>query len=209
MNALMEGQEIERKRIAEDLHDRLGSMLSTIKLYFHAFENKIAEFKSGGNSQYLKASKILDEAVLEVRRISHNITSSVLMKFGLVAALRDLGDTLESTEQIKVNVVAFGVDERLDNRIEVGLYRITQELINNILKHANATEMIIRLNQKKDLLTMTIIDDGVGFDVEEAKKKKGMGLYNVAVRAKQINGTLKITSKKGKGCKTIINIMLN
>jgi two-component system, NarL family, sensor kinase len=203
---MLEIQEQERKRIAADLHDRLGSMLSTVKLYFNSVEDQINTLKQQNREQYQKATSLLDEACDEVRKISHNLVSGELVKFGLVSALNQLKETISDTGQLKMAVMAFGMEKRLDSAMEISLYRIVQELMNNILKHAKATEITIQLNKVDDNLNIMIEDNGIGFDVEAALKKDGMGLRNMQTRVKKLNGTISVDSYKGRGTTTIIDI---
>ena len=145
LNLMMEGQEKERQRIAQDLHDRLGSMLSMVKMHFKSVEDNIEKIKKSSLGQYQKANELLDNACDEVRRIAHHMASGVLTKFGLVAALEDLQQTLEQSNQIEVEFIAHGLDDRLKKDLEIPIYRIVQELISNILRHANATSVTIQL----------------------------------------------------------------
>lgn len=207
ISAMLEGQELERKRIAEDLHDRLGSMLSTVKLHFAAFGNSLRTNELQV-PQYASANTLLDEACEEVRRIAHNMVSGVLTQFGLVPALRELADSIESSSDIKVNVSAFDLDERLESRMEIEIYRIVQELVSNILKHANATEVNIQLTRQEGLLNIMVEDNGHGFDTGRMNETAGMGLKNMAYRAERIGGTFHIDSFPGKGATAVIEIPL-
>lgn len=197
--AILEAQELERKRIAEDLHDRLGSRLAAVKLHFHAFRNNPGRT----NDFFATGSELLDGAVDEVREISHNMSSGILSKFGLAAALQDLQLTLENSKQISVQLHVHHLDERLDLNIELNLYRIVQELVSNILKHANATEIIIQLNRYEAELLLTVEDNGIGFD-RQSMSQKGIGLKNIESRLNKIHGKSHIDSSKGRG--TIVNI---
>ncbi|MCF8449387.1 MAG: sensor histidine kinase [Taibaiella sp.] len=206
VSSMLEVQEQERKRIAGDLHDRLGSMLSTVKLYFNTVEEQIDNLKSQNKEQYHKATALLDEACDEVRKISHNLVSGELVKFGLVSALNQLKNTIEDTGKMKMNVFAFGMEERLDSTMEISLYRVVQELMNNMLKHAKATEVTIQLNRVDDNLNIMVEDNGVGFDVAAVLAKDGMGLRNMETRVKKMQGVISIDSGKGRGTTTIIDI---
>ncbi|MBK7761865.1 MAG: sensor histidine kinase [Bacteroidetes bacterium] len=203
---MLEVQEQERKRIAADLHDRLGSMLSTVKLYFNSVEEQIDHLKTQNREQYHKATTLLDEACDEVRKISHNLVSGELIKFGLVSALNQLKVTLNETGKLTMHVLAFGMETRLDSAVEISLYRVIQELMNNMLKHAKANEVTIQLNKVDNNLNIVVEDNGIGFDVADALEKNGMGLRSVETRVKKLNGTLSIDSSKGRGTTTIIDI---
>ena len=203
---MLEVQEEERKRIAADLHDRLGSMLSTVKLHFNTVEQQIDTLREQNKDQYHKATTLLDEACDEVRKIAHNLVSGELVKFGLVSALNQLKETIEETGKLSIKVYAFGMEERLAANTEISLYRIVQELLNNILKHAKASEMTIQLNKVENNLNIVVEDNGAGYDVNAALAKDGMGLRNMQTRVKKLNGTIEFDSMKGRGSTTIIDL---
>lgn len=208
IHAMIEGQEGERQRIARDLHDRLGSILSMVKVHFKSVENNVEELKVSNKNQYDKANQLLDTAVTEVRQISHDLASGVLSKFGLTAALEDLKETLEGSNQIEVEFVAYGLDDRLDNEIEITIYRIVQELVSNVLKYAQAKNITIQLMNSKNGLNVIVEDDGVGFDIN-ADKEFGMGFKNIASRVDALDGKLNIDSTINKGTTISIDIPLN
>ncbi|MEQ9425330.1 MAG: sensor histidine kinase [Cyclobacteriaceae bacterium] len=203
LNAMLEGQEKERQRIAEDLHDRLGSMLAATKLHYNAIKTS-----NGDDVQIKKASKILDETIEETRKIAHNLASGVLSKFGLIAALNDLKATIEGSNQISMELITSNLDNRLSNEIEITLYRVVQELISNILKHANAHNITVQLTRHDDnTLTLMVEDDGIGFN-PSAIKSDGMGLSNVKARLEKLSGHVNIDSSSGNGTTTTIEIPL-
>lgn len=186
INAMLEGEEKERKRIAEDLHDRVGSMLSAMKLQ--------------ADSSNTKMNGLLDETVEEVRRISHNLETKVLNRFGLVAALEDLAEKIKSSGKVVFELQYLDLTERLDNKVEINTYRIVQELVSNALKHSQASEITTQVNRINNQLVITVEDNGVGFDSLEVKEKSsGMGLKNVMSRAHELNGNFNVDSGKGQG----------
>jgi signal transduction histidine kinase len=201
-HSVMDAQEAERKRIATELHDRLGSTLSAAKLYF----NHVEDLESAGtpviSNDFTKAMELLDTAVQDVRSISHSMASGVLTQFGLVPALMDLRETISGTGKIKMKVIAHGLDERLSQQTELQLYRIIQELVSNALKHSKATEIIVQLTQHSEELNVTVEDNGIGFDTNQTRE--GIGLKNIYSRADMLNAHLNIDSGKGRG--TLISI---
>ncbi|RPH33039.1 MAG: tetratricopeptide repeat protein [Bacteroidales bacterium] len=210
MSAMLEGQEGERKRIAQDLHDRLGSMLSMVKLHFKSVEENIQALRENNMVMYSKANNLLDEACEEVRKIANDLISGVLNKFGLIPALNNLKESIEATGQLKIEVFNFGFDEnRLEYNIEINLYRIIQELISNILKHSKASEVSIQLLKKEKRLNIVVEDNGIGFDVNQIKNKKGIGLRNIESRVDTLNGELNIDTGKGAGTTITIEIPIN
>lgn len=203
--ARLDGQEKERSRIAKDLHDRLGSMLSMVKIHYKFVEEQIEKLKTTNKKQYEKANTLLDEACEEVRKIANDINSGVLAKFGLVAALEDLSNTLNENGKLTVEFNTHNFDDRLSSDIEITIYRIIQELVNNILKHANAKEISIQLLQSDKLLNIMVVDDGIGF-IYEPLNLKGMGLKNVQSRVESLKGDLYVDSTPNNGTTITIDI---
>jgi signal transduction histidine kinase len=205
--ARLEGRNEERERIARDLHDGLGGMLATVKLQFGIVERKIGELESGVFEQINMVSTLLDQSSDEVRRISHNMLSSSLEEYGLRYIVEQLAEDIRQSRQIEVNVDTHNMEERLDKFLEVKLYRIIQELIRNILKHAKAERIDIQLNRFDDTINFMIEDNGVGFNLEAVKaKRKGIGIENIEKRVEELDGTIKIDSEIGRGTSILIDI---
>ncbi|MFA0963195.1 tetratricopeptide repeat protein [Roseivirga sp. BDSF3-8] len=199
LHAMLDGQEKERYRIATDLHDRLGNTLSAVKLHMNAYDHMaMAGNGSECNGQRDKMGELLDRAVNEVREISHNMLSGVLTKFGLSAALEDLKETLESSQQYRVHLQIINLHDRIENTLELNLYRIVQELVSNIMKHAEATMITIQVNKLDDEIILLVEDDGVGF-TPGAGTGDGVGLQNVADRVRSLNGHLHVDAQPGRG----------
>jgi signal transduction histidine kinase len=207
MDALLEGRETERKRIGRDLHDRLGSILSTVKLHFSAIDERIDSLKKDNQIQYHKASALLDEAVGEVRKIAQDLVSGVLVKYGLTAALNDMKNTLEATGKITINLFEAGTGERQNLEFEIAIYRMVQELMSNILKHAEATKVDIHITKNAHQFTLMVEDNGKGFDPENPEKF-GMGMANIKQRVAALGGVVNFDSKPGAGATVIIEIEL-
>lgn len=204
MGAMMEGQEKERKRIAQDLHDRIGSQLAAVKLNMEALQDKVEKGQEEAREQFGKTYGLIDGLVDEVRKISHNMVSGVLMKFGLEAALLDLAEHITGSGKVKVDVHVFNLDERVDAHVEITIYRIVQELVANALKHAQGNAIAISLNRQDGNLNVMVEDNGKGFDL--TKVKKGMGLENVRQRAATLDGELNIDARPGRGTTVIVDI---
>lgn len=209
LNAMLEGQEQERKRIAEDLHDRLGSMLATIKLHFSELESRMETGQNESLQEVGKVNQLLDRTFVEVREISQNLASGVLSKFGLVPALEDLKTTIEETNAMQVHIHRFGMENRLDGAFEVQLFRVIQELVTNVIKHAAAEEVRIQLTRHENELTVMVEDNGKGFNPDQLKGKEGMGLKNIAARVEKLNGKMNIDSRVNKGTTIILEFQLN
>lgn len=193
LNALLKGQEEERKRVSKDLHDRVGSLLSTLKLYW------AEQYQKQSNQKNDNILQLVNESIAEVRRISHNLGSGVLDKFGLSAALNDLAQKVNASQKIKV---FFHVDYSpnfLDKSIEIEIYRIAQELMSNSLKHAQATEINMQLIQQNNEVEFSFEDNGIGFDLNKQDIKKGIGLENLLARIKSIKAEYQLDTQPGKG----------
>jgi signal transduction histidine kinase len=204
--AMLEGQEAERTRIAKDLHDGLGGLLSTVKAHFGKISNEIK--KSESKEVYVKATDMIDEACNEVRRISHNLMPGALRVNGLGIAIEQLANELRTTHKFNVDIQIIKLDERLEETKEVFVYRIIQELTNNILKHSNAKNILIQIGRYEDQILLLVEDDGKGFDFEKVDDHKGIGLRSLKSRVDFLNGTIDIDSRINLGTSTSINIPL-
>ncbi|MFZ1687594.1 MAG: sensor histidine kinase [Flavobacteriales bacterium] len=202
LDSLMQGQEMERKRVAKDLHDRLGSMLSAIKLQFSALESKVEKVREENREQYDHVFSMLDDAVGEVRRISHDMLKSSLAQFGLAGALDDLRQALSAPGKLEVEMSLFGLEQRLEQKIEIAVFRMVQECVGNALKHAKATAISIEVTRSTAMLNVIVEDNGKGFDT--GKVNEGMGLGNLRQRAAEVGGAVQFDSRPGRG--TIITI---
>lgn len=204
MQSMIEGQEVERERIAKDLHDSLGGLLSTIKLQVDNIRNK--EKNKKDFPAFDKATQLLDTAVAEVRTISQNLQPGALNRLGVIAAINDLINRYDS-QGPEIHFHHFGLSEKLDQTVALGIYRIIQEILNNAIKHAQANEVLIQLNKEGGEIIIHIEDDGKGFDT--SKKYKGMGLENIRSRVNYLNGNMEIDSRLNGGTSFLITISEN
>ncbi|MGD1848945.1 MAG: tetratricopeptide repeat protein [Salibacteraceae bacterium] len=157
INALMEGQEQERERVARELHDNVGTILSTVKLNFEQFntlQQDLAGAEQKQEQHYQRTLELLDTAVREIRQISHNMVSGVLKQFGLVAATRDLVSAIETSGQLSINVLSINMEKRVGGQAEETAFRIVQELLTNVLKHAKAAKVTVKIEREDDLLKL-------------------------------------------------------
>ena len=204
MNAMVKGQEEERNRIAKDLHDGLGGLLSTVKIHFLTVQNELRILR--GHKNYNKATELLDTACDEVRRIAHNMMPDVLNQFGLPATIEDLEESLEQKGLI-VHTELINMEQRLPEELEINIYRIVQELLNNMLKYAQANKVIIQLSRQSEEIHLTIEDDGIGFDPK--KKSEGIGIKNIYSRVAFLGGEVDIHTRPGQGTSVSIQIPLS
>ncbi|HEY8401579.1 MAG TPA: ATP-binding protein, partial [Cytophagaceae bacterium] len=196
--ALIEGQENERKRLARELHDSIGQMLTVIRIKVSLLGGSPAEQK--------EIKGLLDETIAEVRRVSNSVMPTVLIDFGLESGLKQL---VNSTAKYAGFEIVYKYEKWKDCTINfettISIYRIAQEAINNIIKYAEATKVELKVVQKDDCIEMLIIDNGKGFDLQSVKRK-GTGIQNMKERVKLQGGAIDIQSTPGKG--TQITVMV-
>jgi signal transduction histidine kinase len=207
LRSMMEGEEKERKRIARDLHDGVSQTMSAAKINLMAIE---AELGFNGITQKAKFEKIIqlvDSSFKEVRTISHNMMPNALLEAGLMLVIKQFIDNINS-DVIKINLYCNGLDEHFDGNIETILYRVIQECVTNVIKHANATRLDISLNKDEDGVSVTIEDNGKGFDVNEARKQDGIGLKNIETRIHFLQGQVEFDSSPGNGTLVSIHVPL-
>jgi two-component system NarL family sensor kinase len=199
---LIKAQDNERKRVASDVHDNLGSMLATLKIYTDL------TVREKDDTELRKLAKHCNGLVLklitEVRQIAHSLDGSTLKNFGLETAIKQLCEAISNSGKLRVMAIIDIHDAPTEGQMILDIYRVTQELFTNTLKHAQATDVRFEITQVKDEISMIYEDNGVGFQVEEAKKKS-MGLQNIASRVDRLHGTLSIESSE-KGSTFIVEI---
>lgn len=196
--------ETERGRIAADLHDELGSLISAIKLNMQCLNTSDADDlaimeRTGG---------YIDTTMQKIREISNNLMPKALQKKGLVSALREYTDMIGHTSSLKVQYIAGEDLPSLPPESEIHLYRIVQEVTNNSLKHAQAKQISVRLTGTDSKLLLEVGDDGQGFDTQEAGGKQGHGLQNIIRRVEILQGSVYLDSQPGKGTQYLIEIPL-
>ena len=207
LEAVLQGQEMERERIAADLHDSIKPLLAIASLNLESF----LDFNK--NNQDFKVEKLINSiSILEnvnegINEISRNLSPAILKNFGLEKAFEQLCNIIKETAIVQVDFKCFGLKERLDPKIELALYRIGQELLNNVLNHADATQLDIQLIRHTESLIMMVSDNGNGFDTSiQELKTSGFGFKNINYRVRTLNGELNIDSSKGKGTTVTIEL---
>ncbi len=207
IDAMLSGQEKERQRLANDLHDNLGSTLATLRLHFDHLKNNRDNPKVDNIEElYSKTDNLLNEAYQKVRTIAHEKNSGVMANQGLLPAIKKLAKKVSNGDEFQIEIQGYGLEERLDNALEISIFRMIQELITNIIKHAEANEVHISLTNHDSLLNIIIEDNGKGFEAKILPEKDGMGLKNIEKRIEYLEGTFEIDSTIGKGTHIIINI---
>ncbi len=208
IKAIVATQEEERKRISRDLHDDIGTKLSALNLYLSSLSEKATVINNDEIKSLARSSKqIIKEAMHDVRQLLLNLSPTVLEEFGYTTAVEGLVNKINETHMIHFNFVVFGIKQRLQKDYELALYRITQELINNVLKHARAKKVFFQIEQRDEKIILMMEDDGIGFDVNA--HKDGYGLKNLDARTKLMQGIMTIDSQPGKGTSVLIEIPYN
>jgi signal transduction histidine kinase len=204
LQAMINGQETERTRIAKDLHDSMGGTFSTIKMHLSTLEHQVKDEEHVALLE--KCIGIVGNAATEVRRIAYNMMPEVLIKLGLLHSIEELAVNISSSKQLKVTFQHFGLTERLTSPFEIMLYRIVQELLNNIIKHSDATEAIIQFIKEGNRLNITVEDNGKGFS--DQVNSNGMGLNSVKERVHYLKGKLSIDSEASLGTTVMMEFLL-
>ncbi|MFK8163574.1 MAG: sensor histidine kinase [Lewinella sp.] len=205
LTAAVEVQETERRRIASDLHDDIGSLLSATRLYLRqltpdATAERATEIKD-------QALSILDEMIQNTRRITHDLLPPALEKFGFQAAAEDLCERIDGSGGLRVNFTS-ATEDRLAPKREIALYRVLQELLNNTMKHAKAKNVNVDISWGQEKFSFMYQDDGKGFDLDTIKSK-GLGLRNIESRVSLIGGTLNSITSPGNGLRVDVLLPLS
>jgi signal transduction histidine kinase len=208
IDAMLLGQEKERQRLANDLHDSVGATLAAAKLQFHHLSQNRDKKDGSMEELFQKTGQLLDHAYSEVRNMAHVKNNGVIAKNGLLPAIQKLAKSASNVHGLSIEVEDYGLDKRLDNALEIAIFRIVQELVTNIMKHAQATKASIAINQYEDTFNLIVEDNGRGFDARHLPQKEGMGLASIEKRVEHLEGSMEVDSTLGKGTHILIDIPL-
>lgn len=203
--AVIVAEENERRRIAAELHDGVGQMMSAAKMNLSAFEHELNFSSEQQKTAFEKTLSLIDESCKEVRSVSHQMMPNALLKSGLASAIKEFIDKIDS-RIIKITLHTEGLNERLDSNTETVLYRVIQECVNNVIKHSGANLLDISLINDKDGISATVEDNGKGFDAGDKQKFEGIGLKNIITRIQYLKGTVDFDSAPGKGTLVAIHV---
>ena len=209
LQATLQGQEQERRRIAQEIHDGLGPLFSSLTMHIESLEEIIEE----KTPEFIFHCSILRELsktiAQDIRSISHDLMPSAVEDFGVAIALENLCKTTDEVAKAEIEFYATNMEGRMDEDIELGLYRIGQELLNNALKYSNAESIVIQLIKHEDSVVLMVEDDGVGFDMQNIPTmKKGIGWRNINMRTKSLGGVFTIDSRVGEGVLATVEVPL-
>lgn len=199
---VLKGEETERRRLARDLHDGLGGLLSGVKLAFNKVSNSI--MVTGNAVDFNHALRLLDTSIVELRRVARSLLPEALLKLGLKSSIADFCEELNKVNKTEIIFQFFGDFERVDSNLELNAFRVIQELVNNAIKHANARKLVVQMIQEPERLCFIVQDDGTGFNIHNEKPQKGIGLSTVKSRIEALNGTMEKLSTPGKGTEFVV-----
>ena len=206
--SLLAGEEIERSRLAGDLHDGLGGLLTGVKLKL-SFMKENSIITSENLDHFNHALDLLDTSIAEMRRVAHNLMPETLVHYGLRTALTDFVRQVSPEDAPQIRLSTFGNDLRYGKELETTIYRITQELVTNALKHAQAKLIDVQLFTEAERICVQVIDNGIGFNASETLGKHGKGLQNINDRITAFNGHFEILSEPGKGTESTFEFLIS
>ncbi|MDP4264180.1 MAG: sensor histidine kinase [Bacteroidota bacterium] len=206
VDAMLKGQEEERGRLAKDLHDGLGGMLSGVKYSLNNMKDNLI-ITPDNMAVFERSLDMIDASIKELRRVAHNMMPEMLTKFGLDEALKEYCNSVTATKLLTVKYQSFGMNDRVDSSAEIIIYRIVQELLNNVLKHAAATEVLVQMIREDNRLNVLVEDNGKGFNTAILENNRGAGWTNIRSRVEYLKGHLDIHSEINKG--TSVSVEFN
>lgn len=202
--AIIETQEREQQRIGKDLHDQTGASLSALKILVDLSKRSI-NIDADHPDHLTRALGLIDDIASNIRTASHNLMPAVLNEYGLVLAIEDLVENLNHSKKLKIDYVHDNFSIELSDFLKTGLYRIIQELLNNVIKHANATTAFIEIRSVKTRVYLIVKDNGIG--LTDNSNRNGIGLKNIQNRVQMLNGSFGLEGNTGNG--TIIKISID
>lgn len=203
--AVIKGQDEERGRLAKDLHDGLGGLLSGVKFSLANMKSTVI-LDADSALVFERSLDMLDHSISELRRVAHNMMPEVLVKFGLSEALKSYCERMRESQIFKIDFQSIGMDERLSSNTEIFVYRIVQELLNNTAKHAKATHVLVQLARQNNEVSITVEDNGIGFENPNVDNAAGIGWANIRSRVDYLKGKLDVQSSRGQGTSVHITI---
>jgi len=204
LGAAMNAEERERSRIAKDLHDGIGGILSVTKMRFSIFRNEYPELRR--SDEYNKTLAMLDEASSEVRKTAHNLMPDTLNTYGLDDALQLFCEKMSTAGRLKIDYQSVGEIGRFNSFFELTVYRMVQELVNNVIRHSDARHAYVQLSRRQDSMMISVEDDGKGFDRQKVVDSAGMGIRSIQQRVRTLGGTVGIDSSEGNGSSVYVEL---
>lgn len=205
-DALLQGQEEERSRMARELHDGLGGLLSGVKINLNKMKKKLIITEEDGTA-FENSLALLDQSINEMRRVAHNLMPESILRYGLDGAIKEFLESFDH-EHLRMIYQSYNIENGINKQLDIATYRIIQEIVNNIIKHAHASEALVQVRKDENLLIIDVEDNGKGFELSETQNKNGMGLAGIQSRVNYWKGSLDIDSSKDKGTSIHIEIPL-
>jgi signal transduction histidine kinase len=200
LQSIIQGQEEERKRLAKEIHDGLGPLVSTAKMNFESLETDLPDEFNHLKKRFEEGYAMLDDIANEARSLSHALMPRVLEDFGLISAIESLCDKINRANRINVLFLYSDHEVSLTKEMQLAFYRVLQELINNVLKYAKASKLDIQLIKREDSITLIVEDNGDGFDLDTVLDQgEGIGIKNIQTRITYFGGAVHIDTLKGRG----------
>ncbi|MCB0597973.1 MAG: sensor histidine kinase [Lewinellaceae bacterium] len=213
LDAILEATEAQRRKLSKEIHDGIGPLISTIKLNLDALQLEIKGENARALQMIESMSELLKTMSNDIRSISHNLMPNVLVDFGLVAALDNLCQRVNSSGKVQANFYHSDIRERIGRKMALGLYRISQELINNAVKYAGASTINVQLIRHSNSIVLMVEDDGVGFSPHQPHQSpamdKGIGLKNIQTRVRSLGGSFILESQPGQGVLATIEVPMS
>lgn len=206
LNAIINTEETEKKRFANDLHDGLGPLLSTVKMSLSALTTRVTD--PVGKDILSNTTHVVNEALSTIKEISNNMSPHILTNLGVASAISAFAAKVNTTRSVNIDFRTNMEGERFDTDKEVVLYRAACELINNGMKHSGASKIEMDLHRHQKIITLQYLDNGRGFDTEtlSSEEAKGMGIPNMETRVRAVDGVFVIESARGKGTSALIRV---
>jgi len=212
-SSLLKAQEAERKRISIELHDELGQDLIALKLHLSSIQRKLRKDQESLRDECENIQRSIEQTVENVRRLSQDLSPYLLENLGLTVAIQRLIGDLAKDHKIEASLDIAEIDNFLSQKSQLIIYRIFQEALTNIRRHAQATRISVSIKKEKDSLSFLVEDDGKGFDVKQAMMRnfngKGLGMAAMEERVRMLGGSLDIRSETGRGTKINFTISVN
>lgn len=205
--ASLEGEEKERKRLAKELHDNIAGNLSTVRMWFGNIRANLDTGIAGQEKEYGDALQMLENILNEVRNTAHHLMPELILRFGLAEAIGIFCNNIRYATGITIKYQYLGYVGNMSNSMQLLIFRTVQELVQNVLKHAEASYILVQLSQYDAILSLTIEDNGKGIDKERAGNSSGMGLSDISNNVEKLGGSFSISSEKGNG--TTVEIEIN
>jgi signal transduction histidine kinase len=206
----MKAQEKERMRLSKELHDELGQALALLKHRMRSIQNQLQKGQSSLQAECEETTHYMDEIIENVRRLSRDLSPSILEDLGLTSALQWLAENFDKQYSLRTSFDFDNIDDLFPKAAQTNLYRISQEALTNIVKHAEARHVSFAVKENKGSVTLSIEDDGKGFDVNGVRTlhspEKGLGLEVMDERARMLGASLHIRSQVGEGTRITLTI---